>query len=103
MQEEIMIARVWKGETRKEDEGRYLGYLNQTGRKNCLATPGNNGVSIFHRIHDDKAEFVFVSLWDSYDSIRKFAGNDFKKAVYYPEDTKYLLALDPEVIHYEVD
>ena len=41
-------------------------------------------------------------LWESWEAIRAFAGDDLEKAVYYPEDQKFLLALEPTVTHYEV-
>lgn len=34
--------------------------------------------------------------------IKNFAGEDFEKAKYYPEDKKYLLEFEEKVIHYEV-
>jgi heme-degrading monooxygenase HmoA len=52
--------------------------------------------------HDDRAEFVFLSLWDSEDAVRAFAGDDLLRARYYPEDERYLLFLDPHVRHFEV-
>jgi heme-degrading monooxygenase HmoA len=54
------------------------------------------------RVYEGKAEFTLMSLWDSWDAIRVFAGEEYEKAVYYPEDTKFLLELDPNVTHYEV-
>ena len=39
--------------------------------------------------------------WDSYDSIKKFTGNDFQKAKYYSADKKYLLEFEENVVHYE--
>jgi hypothetical protein len=41
-------------------------------------------------------------LWDSIEAIKKFAGPNIEKAVYYPEDVKYLLELEPHVKHFEV-
>jgi len=35
------------------------------------------------------------------ESIQKFAGNDYEKAKYYPEDEKYLLEFEEKVNHYE--
>jgi hypothetical protein len=35
-------------------------------------------------------------------SVRRFAGPDADKAVYYPEDKEYLLELEPAVAHYDV-
>lgn len=34
--------------------------------------------------------------------IRRFAGEDYEKARYYPEHRKFLLELEPFVEHYEV-
>ncbi len=57
---------------------------------------------ILRRIAEDRAYFVFTSHWDSWDSIRRFAGPEPERAVYYPEDREFLLAMDPGVEHFEV-
>ena len=97
-----MIARQWIGETLESDGATYFKYLEETGGRECKAMKGNRGVWIMRRVHDAKAEFVFISLWDSFESIKAFAGPEYEKAVYYPEDKKFLLKLDPNVTHYEV-
>lgn len=97
-----MIARIWRGVTPESKAESYLEYLKATGLKDCRQTPGNQGVRIFRHIGEGQAEFVFVSLWESMDAIRRFAGDDIERAVYYPEDEGYLLELDPNVTHYEV-
>ncbi len=43
-----------------------------------------------------------LSFWDSLQSIEAFAGADIEKAVYYPEDDRYLLERDLLVMHYQV-
>ena len=46
---------------------------------------------------------MFLFLYrDSIEPITAFAGPDYQKAVYYPEDEKFLLKLNPDVVHYEV-
>jgi len=97
-----MIARVWRGATTAADADRYLDYLEATGVKEIRATTGNRDVRILRRIADGRAEFLFISFWDSLDAIRAFAGPDIERAVYFPEDTAYLLELEPTVTHYEV-
>ena len=97
-----MIARVWRGESRAADAERYLDYLRRTGLADCRATPGNRGVQIQRRVDGDRAVFVFTSWWDSMDAIRAFAGDDVHRARYYPEDREMLLALPPDIDHYEV-
>ena len=97
-----MIARVWRGITRESDKDRYFDYLNQTGLPEYRSTKGNQGVWVLRRVYEGRAEFTLISLWDSYDSIKAFAGEAYERAVYYPEDTRFLLSLDPNVTHYEV-
>jgi heme-degrading monooxygenase HmoA len=57
---------------------------------------------VLRRVYDDKVEFLLITLWDSWNAIKAFAGEDYEKAVYYPEDEKFLMQLDPHVLHYEV-
>jgi heme-degrading monooxygenase HmoA len=97
-----MIARLWRGATRAEDGDRYREYLEETGVRETRATPGNRGVLVLRRMEGDRAEFLFASFWDSMDDIHGFAGDDVERAVYYPEDERFLLKLDPRVRHYEV-
>jgi heme-degrading monooxygenase HmoA len=97
-----MIARLWRGQTSAAKAQEYLEYLRVTGVEDYTKTPGNRGVRILRRISGDKAEFLVLSAWDSLEAIQGFAGSDYQKAVYYPEDRKYLTHLDPEVSHFDV-
>ena len=97
-----MIARVWTGDTPGTKSDEYLEYLEKTGVKECRATPGNRGVYVLRRVADGRAGFLFISLWESLDAIRRFAGDDYEKAHYYSEDSDYLLDLEPFVLHYDV-
>jgi hypothetical protein len=54
------------------------------------------------KVPSGEAHFLFFSLWDSWEAIRAFAGEDVDRARYYPEDAEYLLELEPTVTHYEV-
>ncbi len=97
-----MIARLWKGRTSASDGEAYVEVLKRTGVEACRATPGNAGVFVLYRIRGEVAEFQFLSLWDSHAAIRRFAGPEPERAVYYPEDDAYLLEKEPEVAHFEV-
>jgi heme-degrading monooxygenase HmoA len=77
-------------------------YLRRTGLKDYAATQGNRGVYVLRRLENDEAEFLLISLWESFDAIRRFSGPDLEKATYYPEDEEYLLDLEPCVTHYEI-
>ena len=97
-----MIARTWRGATKAADAEKYLEYLNQTGLTEYRKIPGNRGALALRRIINDRAEFLLISLWDSEDAVRRFAGKDIEKAVFYPEDDRFLVDRDDFVSHYQV-
>lgn len=98
----MLIARIWHGATPAAHADTYAAYLDQTGVRECRATPGNRGVYVLRRVQHGRAEFTFMSLWESLDAIRRFAGEDYEKARYFPEDRNFLLELEPFVEHYDV-
>ena len=97
-----MIARTWKGTTARDKADAYLDYLHRTGVKSCRETRGNLGVYVLRRLVEDRAEFLFISLWESLEVIKRFAGPDADRAVYFPEDREFLREMVPCVEHYEV-
>jgi heme-degrading monooxygenase HmoA len=98
-----MIARMWRGVVRREDADEYSEYIERTGIAEYKRTPGNQGVYFLRRDFDgDKSEFRTFTLWESLDAVKAFAGEDYEKAKYYPEDERYLLEQDPHVLHFEV-
>lgn len=97
-----MIARVWRGRTRIEHADEYTQYMRKTGVAGQRTTPGNRGSMIWRRDDGEQAEFLVISLWETLEAVKAFAGERPDVAVYYPEDEKYLLELEPHVVHYEV-
>ncbi len=98
-----MIARVWRSATHAEDAEAYAGYLERSGLEAARALPGSRGTLVLRRLEDGRAEFVTVLLWESLDDVRAFAGEEPDRAVFFPEDDRYLVERDLEVRHYEVD
>jgi len=96
-----VIARIWRGWTAREDAEAYVRYMEEIGAPDSLETPGNCGFSVLHRPEGDREEFLTISLWDSLDSIRAFAGDDIDRAVFYPEDDRYLVERELTVSHFE--
>jgi len=97
-----MIARIWRGAVRADDAAAYASYIQETGVEGYRKTPGNRGAWALWRVEGDRAEFVTVSLWDSREAIKGFAGQDIEIAVFYPEDDRFLVERDLTVHHYEV-
>jgi heme-degrading monooxygenase HmoA len=97
-----MIARIWRGITLAEKADAYIARLNETGLKDYANTPGNRGVTVLRRVQGEHSEIVLISLWDSMEAVRAFAGENPERSVYYPEDENYLLEMEPLVRLYEV-
>lgn len=97
-----MIARIWRGAVRAADLEAYRAYVTETGLADYKATPGNRGAYLLTRAAGEVGEVVTLSLWDSFESIARFAGSDYERARYYPEDERFLLEFPENVEHYEV-
>lgn len=96
-----MITRIWHGMTLANHADEYLEFLQISGVPDYSKTEGNLSVKVLRRIEDDVCHFWTVTEWDSYESIKKFGGEDFEKAKYYTEDSQYLLEFEQDVIHCE--
>jgi heme-degrading monooxygenase HmoA len=96
-----MIVRIWRGWTRPHDAEAYAEYIERTGLAAYRATPGNEGAWILRRPDGDRVEFVTLSFWASLDAVRAFAGDPVDRAVFYPEDDRYLVARETSVTHFE--
>jgi hypothetical protein len=97
-----MIARLWNGKTEIVHYETYSAFLEHVAIPD-YEKPLASGGLIFLRNQDDHfAHFKLITYWDSIESIKDFAGSDYKKAKYYPEDKNFLLHFEEESEHYEV-
>src|SRR3954452_10676655 len=97
-----MIARTWRGMVRRDDAEEYAAYIRETGFAEYGQTDGNRGAWLLRRDDGDQTEFITLSLWESEDAIRAFAGDDIDAAVLYPEDERYLIGGESRTVHYDV-
>ena len=97
-----MIARFWSGAVRCPDADAYADYIRETGFAEYARTRGNRGAWMLRRDEGDRTEFITLSMWDSVDAVKAFAGDDIEAAVLYPEDERYLIDGASTVTHYEV-
>jgi heme-degrading monooxygenase HmoA len=94
---------MWRGKIRTDDVAAYVEYIDGTGIKEYLQTPGNQGAQMWTRdLGDGTTEVITVSWWDDLDSIRGFAGDDIEVAVFYPEDDNFLVDRETRVNHFAV-
>jgi heme-degrading monooxygenase HmoA len=98
-----MIARIWRGWVRTDDRAAYVEYIERTGMAEYRGTPGNQGAWMLARdLGDGRTEIETLSFWVSLDAIRGFAGDDIERAVFYPEDERYLVDRETTVRHFEI-
>ena len=97
-----MIARTWHGRVPAAKADAYHEYLLRTGVADYARTAGNRGVYVLRRREGEVADFLLITHWDSVEAIKGFAGEDYERARYYPEDDDFLLEREPFVTHYEV-
>ena len=97
-----MIARIWRGEVPLDRADEYLNRMREVALPDYRSTEGNRGAFALRRLHDDRAEFLMLTFWDSLDSIKAFAGEDVDAAKYYDFDAEVLLEMVPHVDHFEL-
>src|SRR2546427_2536978 len=96
-----MIARTWHGVTEASKADAYVEVLREWGLKGYRDTPGDQGVMVLSRTDGDRTHFLLVTFWESFDAIRRFAGPNPERAVYYPKDKEFLLEFEPTVTRSE--
>jgi heme-degrading monooxygenase HmoA len=97
-----VIARTWRGAVRAADAEAYAAYIRATGLAAYAATPGNLGAWLLYRIEGERAEVETISMWESMEAIHGFAGEDVERAVFYPEDDRFLVDRDITAHHWVV-
>ena len=97
-----MVVRAWRGYGAIADARAYPKHLLQSVRPKLEQLPGFRGLYLLRRADADEIEFLVLTLWDSMDAIRAFAGERPEQAVVEPEARAALVRFDDTVSHYEV-
>ncbi len=98
----MTILRMWRAEIRRALRTEYVAYVTATGLATYRSTPGNLGASIAVRdLDDERSEIVTLSWWTGSEALQAFAGHDFQRARYFPDDDRYLLSRPEQVLHYD--
>ncbi|HET6637672.1 MAG TPA: antibiotic biosynthesis monooxygenase [Gemmatimonadota bacterium] len=97
-----MIARTWHGRVPADKADAYRALLDRSGLADYRATPGYRGIVVLRRTEGDVTHYELTTFWDSWEAIRRFAGDDPSRAKYYSEDDDFLLEKEPTVTHHEV-
>lgn len=100
----MMISRVWYGYTTHENADAYESLLKKEIFENIgkRKIEGYNGIQLFRRKQENEEEFITIMWFDSLDSVRSFAGEDYETAVVPPKARKLLTRFDERSKHYDV-
>ncbi len=97
-----MIVRVWRGWTSAGDAHAYERFLRETVFARVRAgVSGFKGGWVLRRRSGDEEEFVVMTLFESLDAVRAFAGDDYATPVIEPEAARLLIRGDERAAHYK--
>ncbi len=97
-----MIARIWHGRTGIENFEEYTEFLKKRAIPDYKKTDGFIKLVFLRTVMNGAGHFTLITFWENIDVIKNFAGEDYERPKYYPEDKKYLLEFEDKVVHYEV-
>jgi hypothetical protein len=97
------IVRVWKGYGTADGVRRYCDdYFATTLLPQLREFTGFLGARLLVRALDNETELVVATVWQSMDSVRGFAGDDYDTAVVEPIVHDLLVRVDDHVAHFSI-
>jgi heme-degrading monooxygenase HmoA len=97
-----MIGRMWRGRATAENADAYEDLLRTRVLPGIETINGYQGAYLMRRKVEDGTEFVTLTLFDSLNAVREFAGPDYETAVVIPEAEALLWSFDETATHYEI-
>jgi len=95
------IGRLWHGVASKGNLGCILEELSSTRLRGSLEAKGNLGGLVLSRESNGAAEVYVLTLWESEEAIRGFAGDNLHAPAYRPGDEKYVVSQEPQVKYFD--
>jgi heme-degrading monooxygenase HmoA len=99
-----MIYRIWHGWTTPQYADKYKALLKEEIFVGIYERRirGFKGIQLLRRDLDHEVEFITIMRFDSLDSVREFAGEDYEAAVVPEQARKLLSHFDERSQHYEI-
>ena len=97
-----MIARLWRGRAKGANAAAYLRHFTETVTPELKTLSGHRGAWLLRREVEGETEFLALTLWESLDAIKAFAGDAVETAIVEPEARAVLSDFDAAARHYEV-
>jgi len=97
-----MIVRIWRGQAVGANAEAYARHATETVFPTLAPMRGHAGAYLLRREAAGRTEFLAVTLWESVDAIRAFAGEDVETAIVEPAARAMLTEFDDFARHYEL-
>ncbi|WP_166365893.1 antibiotic biosynthesis monooxygenase [Pseudomonas akapageensis] len=97
-----MIVRLWHGRTKREDAEQYEQFMRVRAAPDYGSVAGLSNVYFTRRDEGAVSHFLLITVWDSIEAVKRFAGEHPEKAKYYAEDDGFLLEKEENVDLYDV-
>jgi len=97
-----MIGRLWHGWARREHADAYEALLRSHVLPGIHRVKGFHGAHLLRRDAGDEVEFVTLTLFESLEAVRAFAGEDYERAVVPAAARRLLSRFDARAVHFEV-
>jgi heme-degrading monooxygenase HmoA len=99
-----VIARIWRGWTTPENADAYQRIVSEEVLPSIAARNlnGYHGAYLLRRDLDGEVEFATITLFDSLEDVRAFAGEDYETAYVPPQARAVLARFDERSAHYDM-
>lgn len=97
-----MIARTWYAKTTPEKEKSCIDFVTAQVFPELRAIAGYKDAYVLRRVLDQEVELLVITIWESMEAVRKFAGDNPDRAVVPPAAHDLLTEWDPTTGHYEI-
>jgi heme-degrading monooxygenase HmoA len=93
---------MWRARSTVEKVSAYVQHATERVFPALRAIEGHRGAYLLRRHVDGAIELVVLTLWESMNAVRRFAGVELAKAVVEPDARAALTDFDDSVTHFEV-
>lgn len=98
----MSIMRLWHGKVALEKADDYEKFMIAKAAPDYGSVDGLQKLYFQRKNEDAIAHFLLVTIWDSLEAVKNFAGDNPEIAKYYPEDDNFLLEKEKHVSMYQV-
>lgn len=98
----LAIMRLWHGRVSIEKADDYEKFMIERAAPDYGSIDGLLKTYFQRNDKEKESHFLLVTIWDSLETVKKFAGTEHELAKYYPEDDKFLLEKEKFVDMYEI-